>query len=365
MASNVLLKRKLGGTQAAPTGANLEGDIAIYFPGSAGDPDKPTIYLNDGGGWRTANPDAPVPTIGTPSLPGGTQGSATGIGAAWTALTPKPTDPIVIAQFAGGTYLLRAGQPGGADADWVALGSVTQFATAGEIHTGTDTLKAINSKGLRDETLNAPSAPSGAATSADEGKLVRLDSGGAIDNGFIILPYATAAEIAAGSATDKVISPAILRGEALATPSTGTAAAADANKLIRLDANGQIDFKFFPALPSEVRGSVNPIAPLVQPSTPYKSGDIVFVNTGGNIDPSWTGVAGQTVESGDSLIFDGTNWHHIPNATDLNDYVPLDGATMHDGASLTFDITTGGAGTVVINGGGGNIDNAVIDCGTY
>ena len=301
MTSILAIKRRVGGAQTAPTGTNHEGEMAAYFPGVAGDTTTPTLYINDGGGWRVANPPAAAPTVGTVALPGGTAGSKTGLGAAWTAFTPKPADPIIIASFAGSAYV-KTGS-GGVDADWTGLGSSTSFATAGDIHTGTDTAKALNS--------------------------------------------------------------AVLRGETLNTPSAGTASAADADKLLRLDANGQLDDKFLKAVPTKVRGGLDVTAAMVAPTPAYTSGDIVFANADGNIDASWTGTSGQAVKSGDALLFDGTNWHHIPNSTDLNAYLALAGGTMADGAVITFDTTTGGAGTVILDGKNGKLKDVQVDAGNY
>lgn len=302
MSNSIQIKRRINGAPGAPAaGGSLEGELSLNFPGPAGSAGQPDLYAFDGTGWRHVNPPAAAPTVGTVNLPGGTPGTATGIGAAWTAFATKPTDPIIIASFAGSAYVKTGA--GAVDADWTSLGSATAFAVAADVIAGTDTSKSINSAALRGGTVN--------------------------------------------------------------TPSGGTAGVADADKIIRLNATGQIDSKFLPATPSNVRGSVDPTAALVAPTPPYASGDIVFSNTAGTVDASWTGAAGQTVASGDSLIFDGTAWHVIPNATDLNAYVPLAGATMNDGAKLTFDVTTGGSGTVVVDAAGGSIDGAVIDGGTY
>ena len=37
-----------------------EGEIALAYPGAAGDPTKPTIWAHDGSQWRVANPDASI-----------------------------------------------------------------------------------------------------------------------------------------------------------------------------------------------------------------------------------------------------------------------------------------------------------------
>jgi hypothetical protein len=98
---------------------------------------------------------------------------------------------------------------------------------------------------------------------------------------------------------------------------------------------------------------------------------MIFANKAGTVDASWTHAAGLSIKSGDMMLFDGTNWHVVPNETDLNAYLALAGGTMADGAGITFDTTTASGGTAgaasvtVIDGKGGSINNCVIDAGTY
>jgi hypothetical protein len=326
MASTVKIKRHIGGTQTAPSGTSTvanEGELAVWFPGAAGGTATPTLYANDGGGWRIVNPPAAAPTVGTPTLNSATTGTKTGIGAAWNGFTPKPTDPIIIAAYNGGAYL-KSGS-GTNDGDWTSLGSATQFATAGDIHTGTDTTKAINSAVLRGEAINAPST--GSANAADADRMVRLGPTGELHKEFIpylqvqtedltaqnaavdigaawtasgktvstkdlvvaewgnpkqsyilidktapgnkgswqsiggSVPFATAAEVAAGTVANKAIDPAALMDPAVViqAPTGGAGAVAgDAKKLIALDANGQIASAFLPpdpfATPAEIKG---------------------------------------------------------------------------------------------------------------
>jgi hypothetical protein len=180
--------------------------------------------------------------------------------------------------------------------------------------------------------------------------------------------FADATEIHAGSDTTKAINSAILRGEALKAPST-TGGAADEDRLIRLDANGKIAAAFLPASALTQLGAKNVVAP-IGTYTPVQ-GDSFFVSAAGTVDASWTGIGGQTVETGDMVIYDGTNFHVVPNETDLNAYLALAGGSMSDGASITFDTTTaagtaGGAATQVsLDGAGSSIDGFVIDCGGF
>jgi hypothetical protein len=137
----------------------------------------PTLKIWDGSAWRAVG-HATI-TVGNATLAGGTIGSPVGIGAAWTALTPKPTSDVVIASYAGSAYA-KIGS-GGSDADWVALGSSTVFATANEITTGSENRKAIAPDQLRAVALVAPSA----TPTNDANKFIRLNPQGKIDPGFL------------------------------------------------------------------------------------------------------------------------------------------------------------------------------------
>ena len=300
MPSKFQVRRKINGTGAPGTAGILEGELALAFPGAAGTTTKPEFWAFDGTGWRRVNPDV---TISTQSIPLG--GTVTGgIGAAyntWIAgATNNLTGNVVIATYGtpAQAYVLTDAAQPGVSGSWTSLGGAVSFAAAADIVTGSDTTKAVNSAGLRGAGLNAPSA----------------------------------------------------------TPGN------DANHFILLDANGKIASGFLPALPSEVRAAVDVTTQLIQPTPPYKSGDIVFVNKAGTVETTWTGAAGQTVESGDSLLFDGTNWHHIPNATDLSAYVPLAGTAQMAGNVVW---ATDQTGNDILDGKNGNLKDFVIDCGTY
>lgn len=171
--------------------------------------------------------------------------------------------------------------------------------------------------------------------------------------------FATAADIHAATNTTKAINSAILRGETV----TVSAGITDADKLVRLNTDGVLDASLLSVSPIDFKGAKNVTVAIA--GGPYVSGDMIFANAAGTVDASWTGAAGATIASGDSLIYDGTNWHIVPNKTDLSSYLALSGGTMEDGAKVTFDVTTGGVGTVVLDLATGGIDNAVINCGTF
>lgn len=299
MTTEIQFKRRIAGAAGSPsaTGA-LEGEIAFNAPNAAGSTDKPVMYFFDGSAWRTVNPDV---TVTTQSI---ALGAAANIGAAYTTWAATPgntlTGNVIIATYGtpAQAYVLTNPAAAGTSTSWVSLGGAVSFASASDIHTGTDTTGAINS--------------------------------------------------------------AILRGETTLT-STG---AADANKLVRLGATGKLDATLLPVTGVDVIGAAD-VTAAIPGGTTYNDGDIVFVSANGSADASWTGIGGQVVASGDMVIYDGAQWHHVPNYTDLNAYLALAGGTMSDGAKITFDVTTGGAGTVVADGAGGAIDNFRINCGVF
>jgi hypothetical protein len=65
------------------------------------------------------------------------------------------------------------------------------------------------------------------------------------------------------------------------------------------------------------------------------------------------------------LLFDGTKWHLVPNATDLTAYVPLAGTNNMAGNVVWAGAANSKAGTTIIDGKGGTADGLLIDCGTY
>ena len=350
------VKRRINGAVGTPgiPGA-VEGQLAVNMPGAAGTGTALVLYCYDGTAWRelkvdeakmasllaynTATaypPGAPVIYSGklytsnkattgtwkpadwdeigatqvtTQSLPLGNVPG--GIGAAYTTWAAAPgnalTGSIVVGTYGtpAQAYILVNRTVPGTDASWVSLGGATPFATAGEIHTGTETAKAV--------------------------------------------------------------SPAILRGEALDAPKGGTAGAGNADYLIRLNATGVIDPDFLPALPTNIRGAVDVTQAFAQPATGgnYAGGDMIFANKDGVIGAGWTNAAGDAVKSGDLMIFDGTKWYRVPNTTDLNAYVPLVGTNLMAGGLVWTGAAGSNAGNVVLDGKGGTVQDIAWDEGTY
>jgi hypothetical protein len=365
MTDQIQFKRRINGAAGSPstTGAK-EGEISLNFPKVAGSADKPEIWAYDGAAWRQANPDVAV-TVASVQLPGGTTGSATGIGAAWTALTPKPTDPITIAKFAGTAYVKTGA--GGTDGDWAALGAATSFASNAEVLTGTDTSKALNPANLRSSTLNAPTGGA-AAVAGDADKIVRLNAQGQVADAFV--PKATAAEILAGTVSNDFITPLGLQSRIVTAPNATPAN--DANKIAVLDTTGKIPAGFLPVGGLEFSGTLDPTAATYTAPTPApKNGQFYTVTTAGAISTAWkpqfASTAVTTVAIGDYMVWDDTakKFHHIANAVDMSTYVPLAGTAAMTGNIVYSGAANNKAGTIIYDGKGGTIDNVLLDCGTY
>jgi hypothetical protein len=307
MVNRVQLKRRINGAAGAPgAGGSLEGEIALNFPGAAGTTTTPELWAFDGSGWRRVNP--PPGAINTQSVnlnnPGGADIGAAAT--AWITAGNTITGDIVIATYgvpAQAYVLTNKAQPGVA-ASWTSLGGAVSMATGPEVITGTDTLKAVTPKALRDATLNAPSG-----TPANDANFIpRLNAQGKIDAGFLTI--------------------------------TGTTF------------GGVID-----ASAAGTNAPANPV-----------TGEFHFISVGGSLDGTgWTGLATPLpVVAGDLVIFDGTNWHAMQATVDLSAYLPLAGGTMAAQALVQWPGATGAeTGHILLDLKGGKIDNAVIDCGTY
>jgi hypothetical protein len=264
----------------------------------------PELWGSTGAVWSRLNPAATAPTVGTVNIPGGTVGSKAGIGAAWAAVAAKPTDPIIIGTFAGTAYVKTGA--GGVDSDWTALGSATSFATS--------------------------------------------------------------AELLAGTSTDKAITPAALKASSTSTP----AGAPDAGKLLVLNAAGKLDASALTIKAFDYRGNADLTVAYVAPAPAEVAGNFFTVAATGAVEASWVakfaaGQAPTTVTTGDSVFFDGTNYHHLVNTVSTSDKVAKAGANaITAGMAMTWSAAA--AVTTIIDGGDvtkSKIDNVSIDCGTF
>lgn len=170
--------------------------------------------------------------------------------------------------------------------------------------------------------------------------------------------FAVAADIITGTDTTKALNSSALRGATVVT----SAGAGDANKIPRLDATGKLDSSVLPVIAAEVKGSTDPTA---QAPAGSQTGDIWFASKAGTAHTSFAGLTGTAIGIGDALIFDGTNWHAVPNMVDLSAYVPLAGTNLMTGNIVWSGAANNKAGTVIFDGKGGTIDNVLLDCGTY
>lgn len=358
-----ILNRTAGG-DGSPGGTGNQGNLALNFDPAAktANGGLPKLFASDGTAWTLMNPPATAPTVGTATLLGGTAGSPTGIGAAWTALGTKPTDPIVIASYAGTAYVKTGA--GGADTDWTSLGSAAQFASAAEILAGVVTNKAIAPDQLRAYGLAAPTGAAGAPAATDANHMPLLGAGGQLDSGFI--PAATDPETLAGTVTGKFVTPKALQSRTLNAP-TGTPAN-DANYLVRLDATGHIDAGFLTVKSLTFRGNIDVTTAYTAPVPAWTVGDFGLIAKSGTADGSYNavGITG-AVKQGDLAIWDGSKFEVLASETDLSAYVTKAGANaLANDQAMTW--TPSATLRTVLDGGDptkSKLDGFLIDCGSF
>lgn len=363
MSSVIKIKRRIGGTQQAPTGTNNEGELALYFPGAAGATTKPTLYANDGGGWREVNPNVNPNVRGIVST-----ANAGAVEAAFNAqnITVAAGDIVIYTHpSSNGTayvYTGPAGAPvsGATATQFTALGAAPAVATGAQVIAGTDNAHTVTPKALRDANLAAPSG----TPANDANHLVRLATGGKLDTGFLNL--ATGAQILTGTVETVVNTPKAMADAATNTPNATPAN--DANKYVRLGATGKIAGGFL-ALPATMsyKGNMDVTVAYAAPSPAWIAGDFGLISKSGAADASWNaqGVTG-AVKQGDMIFYDGTKYHVMAAETDLNAYVPKAGGTMVAAAKIAWPGTAAAeAGKTLLDLRGGTIDNGLIDGGTF
>ena len=101
MATELRIKTKSTDADGSPGGTGNAGNLALNAQASAKATNNnvPKLFVSDGTSWLLANPQTPV-TVGTAALAStGAAGVKTGIGAAWTAKTPKPSGSILVVQM--------------------------------------------------------------------------------------------------------------------------------------------------------------------------------------------------------------------------------------------------------------------------
>jgi hypothetical protein len=118
-----------------------------------------------------------------------------------------------------------------------------------------------------------------------------------------------------------------------------------------LDETGKLDLSIIPTVGGTTyRGTVDAVNN-PPPSLIYYAGDFFYhVGTTDTIDPNWTGIVGETVKTGDELVWTGTEWSLIPALDDSSLYLFKDGSN-----AMTGDL----------NMNGNELVSGVIDCGTF
>lgn len=157
----------------------------------------------------------------------------------------------------------------------------------------------------------------------------------------VVDAYASNAEVLAGVSAATKISPAGLQSRTRAT----SAGAADAGYIPRLNASGLIDNSML-SVSGGLRfiGAVDlAVAFALTPAGGLQSGDYAVHSgaDGATVDASYTGAAGQTVDVGDMVIYDGSAWALLQSAVDLSGYLLKAGGTMVTGATITFAVPAG------------------------
>ena len=142
--------------------------------------------------------------------------------------------------------------------------------------------------------------------------------------------------------------------------------ATDSGKVVGLDPGGKIDKGFLPAGALDFRGAIDVTVP-VDPTLNPVDGFTYFANKNGTIDPSFTGISGQTVKSGDMVSYLAGKWHLTPASNDLTAYVHKAGDRMlaGDNTRITFSPATVDGSVIVLDAAFGAIDQSFIDGGTF
>lgn len=367
MATKIQILRRVNGAAGSPAPVGfLEGEILLNFPGAAGSTGTPEFWGHDGAAWRRINPP-----LTTQSIAFGTTGANVGAGyAAWAAIPGNAlTGQVIIGTWGSPAqaYVLTAPTAPNNAANWTSLGGAVSFANANEIHAGADTTKAINSAILRGETKDVPGGAGGTPQAADADYLVRLDTSGQLAAGFV--PNADAAETLAGMIDNKYLTPADLESRTKDVPggTGGTAQAADANYLVKLNTQGYIDSGFLNLQILSFKGSVDMTA--APPNPAWNPGDFGIVGATGTANAGWNalGITG-AVNPGDLVVKGtGATYDLIATEAELRAYVSKAGknAIAND---MTMTWTAPAAPTTIIDGGSAansRLDNVSISCGTF
>lgn len=159
--------------------------------------------------------------------------------------------------------------------------------------------------------------------------------------GDVLVPATNAATPGRAAPTKDYVDLHVLKTSIIPT----SAGAADANKIPQLNTLGKIDVSFL-SIPGSLNlkgtASITGAAP-----TGAVQGDYYIVAADGTAALSWTGINGQSIKKGDSVLFDGTNWHAQAQDIDLTSYVLKSGDVMTGALTLPAQTGTGGVAPTV------------------
>lgn len=395
MANRIQFMRRVGGALAVPA-ANLgaEGAIALGMPGPAGTGTEIALFAHDGVGWRKltggmkasntappgpANGDTWVDTSTTPPTMRVFDGTNwLPVGGLPSPSATAPANPVqgqIWADITGGAgnILLKAWN-GNA---WVTVNATVTTQTLALGTAGADVGAAYVAAGSPAITgtivIGTWGTPAAAYMLTNRGAPAVAASWTSLGGST---SFATQAEVDAGTLTTSVVSPSTLRGTSLSAPSTAVAAAADANKLVRLNAGGTIDSRFITLTALTFRGAVDIAAAYVAPNPAWGAGDFALLTADATAHASWNavGVTGAH-KTGDVIIWDGTRYWLVPQTTSVAAYLPLSGTAtgrlMDAAAQVVFDVPAGAAPAAPVTRLNGSdpaksaIDGFTIDCGTF
>ena len=410
MSSSIQVKRRIGGAQAAPTGTNIEGELVLYFPGAAGGVARPTLYANDGGGFRTVNPETHV-GVQNLIVPSAAAGNTLSQDIAAMAMTTLNHDSVVLFNWGGGSFLytgnadsIGTGTPVVPTSDYVAVGASpkdTQILDwTGRVEADLGAAYVAWNAGAgnpdytgdpvfiewKDHQLYALTDAANPGTSTSYTAVAAATSDPQVAD-FTAVPGANSAPdigaaytafLAAGQTLDVTAGATVAKWGATApafyvlTDSTAPAVAGNWSK-VSPDAVAALDFKAAVDVTQARMDDADPTSPSGWPSGSFaliaaSGATSAGANAGGN---TWADIGvPPTINQGDLMIWDGATFHILALETDLSAYLQLAGGTMADGAGIIFDTTTATAGAgaatvVVIDGNGGSLKDVVLDAGTY
>jgi hypothetical protein len=342
---------------AIPVGGYVPGNIIVHngnngvtvapgYNGAAGkNIDAGDLLVFDGTIWHVIGPSSATKPLTTVDI--NLPANVAGIGAAWTAFLPKPTEQLIFAEFNGDTFV-RVGA-GGSDSDWllvehpfaISVTPLTKTLTNATVDAAYGALPTKPTSPLRVVTFDgATYLVTGAGTSPTDFHIL----------GGKPLQFADPAEVLAGAVTDKIIAPDSLQSRITGTPDATPAN--DARKLVMLGAGGKIANGFLSFSALTYIGAINPTTPYAAPATPYEIGSFGVIGTAGVADASWAamGVTG-SLNAGDMLVWNGTGYDTVEHE---DAFVQLAGAnTLAADQTMVWNVPAA-AGMVTRLDGGDN-----------